>query len=220
MTAWCTTAKHRRLGFFVAALSLATLGFGCGANDELPAAPPSPRVTLPEPGSPFYVDGLGPLDFVLVKTDTITHVADQYGYFDYTREGYVNPDAPTNWLSEVPYADGDFDLRVEVIDLPKDDAELYYTITWTQGTFHDVNGFIRPAVHVESGEGTYTARWLVKDTEHSLDGSFGSRVGDNWTWDSAFHQIGGDLVCYPSAQEECFPGTFRVTLIVRAPAGS
>jgi hypothetical protein len=180
-------------------------------------APPSDPITPATPGSPWYVEGLGPKDFVLVKTPPITHVASEHGYFDYTREGYVNPSAPTNWLLAVPYANGEFDMRVLVLDLPKDDAELYYTITWHQGAAPNVNGFIRPAIHGDKGEGTYTARWRVKDTEHSLDGSYGSAVGDNWTWDNAFHQIGGDFWCANAAAEECFPATFEVTLIVRAP---
>lgn len=201
-------------------VALFGLTLGCADEQDEGAreqAPPSAPVVPPAPDDPFYVEGLGPQDFVLVATPEITHVADQYGYYDYTREGHVNPDAPTNWLLPVPYADGDFELRVEVIDLPRDDAELYYTITWTQGALPEENGFIRPAVHVDHGEGTYSDRWPVKDTEHSLDGSYGGAVGDDWTWDDAFHQIGGDLVCTPSTTEECFPGTFRVTLIVRAP---
>ncbi len=186
-------------------------------NDERPLAAPSPPVVAAKAGSQFYVDGLGPKDFVLVATDQITHMADQNGYFDVTREGFVNHDAPTNWQSPVAYADGEFELRVEVLELPKKDAELYYTLTFTQGADPENNGFLRPAVHVDHGVGSYQDRWPIKDTEHSLDGSYGSAVGSNWTWDNAFHQIGCDLVCTPSTTEQCFPGKFRVTLIVRAP---
>jgi hypothetical protein len=203
-------------GWLVVA-SVGLLGACSSEQHGAERAPPSDPVVPPEPGSPFYVDGLGPQDFVLVKTPEVTHQADQYGYFDVTREGYVNPDAPTNWLDPVAYADGEFDMTVEVVDLPRNDAELYYTITWTQGLRSDEDGFIRPAVHVATGEGTYSDRWPVRDTEHSLDGSYGSAVGNDWTWDSAFHQIGCDLVCTPSVTEDCFPGTFRVTLVVRAP---
>ncbi|MDX2054248.1 MAG: hypothetical protein SFV15_17740 [Polyangiaceae bacterium] len=198
----------------------ALLGCSSDPNATAPSGPPAPASTLvvaPMVGSPFYVDGLGPRDFVLVKTPVITHVEHENGYFDLTREGYVNPAAPTNWLEAVPYADGQFEMRVEVVGLPKKDASLYYTITWTQGAVPTQNGFIRPAIYADKGEGTYSERWPVKDTEHSLDGSYGSGVGNNWTWDNAFHQIGGDMWCDKAKPAECFPAKVQVTLIVRAP---
>lgn len=207
-----------RLLVLVSFGSLAGCGGGSAADssDGQGGGPAAP-IDLPAPGDPFYVEGLEPGDFVLVHSDVIVHEASENGYYNLTLNDFVNPQAPKNWSEPVRYSAGDFEMRLEVIDLPKDDAELYYSITFVEDVESSERGFLRAAIHVDHGEGVYSDRWRVRDTERSPDGSFGGPVGDEWTWTAAFRQVGADLICTPSTTEECFPGHFRVTLIVRAP---
>jgi hypothetical protein len=150
-------------------------------------------------------------EFMFVETPAIQHTRDYYPFAE-----FVNPEAPTDWLYPVNYVDGKWRMIVEVLELKDPSAmPVYYTITWFRGD--GVEGsFLRAAVLVDGGLGTYESYGDIRELEYVDNGYSGGPVGNSpWSWNNAWRSVAGDLVAVAGG-DRVFPAKVKVSLFIHA----
>lgn len=154
--------------------------------------------------------------FVFVETPVITHDRD-YHAFQYNSPSYVPTNTPTDWTHPVDYTRGIMRMSLNVLEVPEgSNAEFYYTVTFTQKGKDFDQGWLRPAIHVTHGPGSYEDAWPVMDTQYVWnDGQeHTASAAGHWDFTQAYDKVAGDVIAWPNAS---FPITVKVRITVELP---
>ena len=209
---------HRLAGWMLAALVLSCSGDLDVGDDGEPAHRGTGGAASTWPGSGSIGGSVpGPGDFYLVYAEEFTQDTGS-GELNLADAGFVNPYAPTNWVSPIACQDGEIGMHVEVLSRSNPDATVEYQIGWTQGSDPDRVEWLWILAQLPSETGTVgftrRVRLLELDSPHVEPGT---PVGDNWDWEHAFGRISGNLRASQDGVDVPLSATLQVKLLVFAP---
>ncbi|MCU0654495.1 MAG: hypothetical protein MUF64_04150 [Polyangiaceae bacterium] len=158
---------------------------------------------------------LGARDVLWIDTGPVEHTRD-YASF----EEFCAPEVPKDWTRPIPYADGSFTLRVEVLALSNPAAQpIFYTVGWKrpiETEDPEDAEYIRMAVKIDRGVGVYEQSGEIKNLSRVINGKDAGPVGEGWDWTNAWGSPNGDA--FDIGPEDPYPLTVRVSLVLRPPA--